>query len=188
MICTYNLTGPIENSCDLIGGLREVGYIANRGDITAYTESNNTVSSLTFDTNKVMYRIFTPVKQPFANTTTEMSEGDVINRFNHTVSFVILDNSPAVAGIVSSLANGKFVAVVNSEFEGLQGVSAYQIYGLDRSLKASSITHNYYENEGGWEIQLTEENAAYAEKFFYDTDLATTKATLEGYCTPASTL
>lgn len=194
-LCEYNLSSDIENSCQIVGGLREVGYIANKGDITGYTEAGNTVSALTFDTDKVMYRIYTPTKTPFTGSNTALEESDVVNRFTHTVSFVILDNDDATAGIVDKLANGKFVVVLHNEYEGPKpeggvtptepyGKSAYSVYGLERGLRATEITRDPYDDAsaGGWSVTMQETGAAKSEHLFFVTDLETTTQTLEGYC------
>lgn len=185
-LCTFNLNSNIDNVCDLIGGMREIGYIANRDDITDYTETDNTVSALNFDTGKLMYKIYTPTKNPFTGSNITMEAGDVVNRFTNTCSFVILAHSPAEAAIVEKLANGKFVVVMRNEYEGTQGTSTFTVMGLERGLRATEITHDPYDDasQGGWAVTMAEEKCAKAEHFFYSTSLATTVSTLEGYCTP----
>lgn len=188
-ICTYNLNSNIENDCSIISGLKEMGYICNRSDIASYTESGNTVSAITMESGKVMYKIYTPTKTPFTGTNVALEEGDVVNRFTNTVSFVILNHDDDTAAIVDNLANGKFVCVIRNEFEGTNGASAYNIYGLERGLRSTEITHDPYDDAsaGGWTVTMTEEKCAKSEHFFYTTSLATTTTTLEGYCTPANT-
>lgn len=183
-LCEYKLTADISNSCNIVGGLREIGYIANKGDITGYTESGNTVSALSFDTDKVMYKIYTPTKTPFTGSNVALEESDVVNRFTNTVSFVILENDDATAGIIDKLANGKFVVVMHNEYEGTNGASAYSVYGLERGLRATELSRDPYDDAsaGGWTVTMTETGAAKSEHFFFDTDLATTTSTLEGYC------
>ena len=185
-LCVYELSSDISNSCNIVGGLREIGYIANKGDITGYTETGNTVSALTFDTDKVMYKIYTPTKTPFTGSNTALEESDVVNRFTNTVSFVILENDDTTAGIVDKLANGKFVAVIHNEYEGQNGASAYSVYGLERGLRATEITRDPYDDAsaGGWTVTMQETGAAKSEHFFYVTDLETTTSTLEGYVQP----
>ena len=185
-LCEYLLNGNIDNSCDIIGGLREIGYIANKSDITGYTESSNTISALTFDTGKLMYKIYTPTKTPFTGSNTALEESDIVNRFTNTVSFVILENDATTAGIIEKLANGKFVVVLHNEYEGTSGASAYSVYGIERGLRATEITRDPYADEtaGGWQVTMTETGAAKSEHFFYVTSLANTTSTLEGYCTP----
>ena len=186
-LCVYELSSDISNSCDIVGGLREIGYIANKGDITGYTETGNTVSALTFDTGKVMYKIYTPTKTPFTGSNTALEESDVVNRFTHTVSFVILENDDTTAGIVDKLANGKFVVVIHNEYEGENGSSAYSVYGLERGLRATEITRDPYDDAsaGGWTVTMQETGSAKSEHFFFSTDLETTTHTLEGYVQPA---
>ena len=186
-LCEYKLTADISNSCDIIGGLREIGYIANKSDITGYTEVGNTISAITLDGDALMYKIYTPTKTPFTGSNTALEESDVVNRFTNTVSFVILENDDTTAGIVNKLANGRFVVVLHNEYEGENGASAYSVYGIERGLRASELTRDPYDDAsaGGWSVTMTETGAAKSEHFFYDTDLETTTATLEGYCIPS---
>lgn len=173
-------------SCDIIGGLREMGYIANKEDILDKSETGNTISGFTFDTDKYMYKIYTPTKTPFTGSNTALEESDVMNRFTNTVSFVILENDDATAGVVDQLANGRFVVVLHNEYEGENGASAYSVYGIERGLRATEITRDPYDegSAGGWTVTMQETGAAKSEHFFYTTDLATTTQTLEGYLQP----
>lgn len=185
-LCVYELSSDISNSCNIVGGLREIGYIANKGDITGYTETGNTVSALTFDTDKVMYKIYTPTKTPFTGSNTALEESDVVNRFTHTVSFVILENDEPTSDILKNLANGKFVVVIENEYQNEKKDNAFSVYGMERGLRATEITRDPYDDAsaGGWTVTMQETGAAVAEHFFFDTDYETTVATLEGYVQP----
>lgn len=183
-LCEYKLNSDISNSCTIVGGLREIGYITNKGDITGYTETGNTISAITLDTDKLMYKIYTPTKTPFTGSNTALEESDVVNRFTNTVSFVILENDDTTAGIIDKLANGKFVVVMRNEYEGNEGASAYSVYGIERGLRASELSRDPYDDAsaGGWTVTMTETGAAKSEHFFFITDLDTTTSTLESYC------
>lgn len=186
-LCEYKLSADIENSCNIVGGLKEVGYIANKSSITGYTETGNTISALSFSEGELMYRIYTPVKNPFTGSNVALAESDVVNRFTNTVSFVILENNDTTAGIVDKLANGKFVVIMENEYQGTNGASAYSVYGIERGLRATELSRDPYDeaSSGGWAVTMVEEGAAKSEHLFFITDLATTKTTLEGYCTPS---
>ena len=182
-LCEYKIAANIENSCDIIGGLREIGYIANKSDITSYTESGNTITALTFAQGAKMYKIYTPTNQPFNGTNTALEEGTVINRFTNTAAFVVLEHNDTTALTLESLANGKYVAIIANEYEGENGASKWQVYGIERGLKATEITRDPYSEDsaGGWAVTMQETGAAKAAHFFYVTDLETTESTLEGY-------
>lgn len=182
-LCEYKIAANIDNSCNIIGGLREIGYIANKSDITGYTETGHTISALTFAQGAKMYKIYTPTNQPFNGTNTALETGTVVNRFTNTASFVVLEHNDSTALSLDSLANGKFVAIIANEYEGEAGASKWQVYGLERGLKATEINRDAYSEDqaGGWAVTMQEEGAAKSAHFFYVTDLATTETTLEGY-------
>ena len=187
-LCEYKIQNDLENSCAIIGGLREIGYLANKADIAAYTESGNTISALSFAEGTKMYKIYTPTNQPFNGTNTALEEGTVINRFTNTVAFVVLEHNDPTALTLESLANGKYVAIIANEYEGENGASKWQVYGIERGLKANEITRDAYSDDtaGGWSVSMQEQGAAKAAHFFYNTDLETTESTLEGYLTPVT--
>lgn len=185
-LCEFNLTSNIENSCKIVGGLKEIGYIANKGDITGATESGNTFSAFTFAEGKVMYKIYTPTKTPFTGSNTALEESDVVNRFTNTVSFVILENDESTSSILNNLANGKFVVVIENEYQNSTKSNAFSVYGMERGLRATEISRDPYDDAsaGGWTVTMTETGAAVAEHFFFDTDYETTVAALEDYVQP----
>lgn len=185
-LCEYNLTSNIENSCKIVGGLKEIGYIANKGDITGAPETNNTFNAFSFAEDKFMYKIYTPTKTPFTGSNTALEESDVVNRFTNTVSFVILENDDPTSSIINNLANGKFVVVIENEYQNEKKDNAFSVYGMERGLRATEITRDPYDDAsaGGWTVTMQETGAAVAEHFFFDTDYETTVATLDGYVQP----
>lgn len=182
-LCEYKIVNDLENSCDIIGGLREIGYLANKADISSYTETGNTISALTFAEDAGMYKIYTPTNQPFNGTNTALETGTVINRFTNTVAFVVLEHDDPTALSMEALANGKYVAIIANEYEGVAGASKWNVYGIERGLKATEITRDPYSDDsvGGWAVTMQETGAAKAAHFFYVTNLETTESTLEGY-------
>ena len=180
-LCEYKITANIENSCSIIGGLREIGYIINKSDVASYTEASDVISAITLVEDAVAYKIYTPTNQPFNGTQTALKEGTVINRFTNTASFVVLEHNATTAISMEALANGKYVCIIANEYEGTGGASKWQVYGIERGLKATEITRDPYSEDsvGGWAVTMQEQGASKAAHFFYDTDLETTEAALE---------
>lgn len=181
-VCTYLISKEIQPDCSspIFEGLETIGYIINKDDIKSVTEASGVVSALSLKTGTKAFTIQQLGKQPFNGTGTEIAEGDYMNRFNRKVAFVILDNSPDISEkIVTPMANGEFVVIVENKYKDASKKNAFEIYGLDKGARASAISQTKYENMAGWSVELTEENTPNSGKFFWDTDYDTSKADLE---------
>lgn len=190
-LCEYKIAANLENSCDIIGGLKEIGYLINKQDLEGLTYvsgSDNTVNAITLAEGTYAYKIYTPTNQPFNGTNVTLEEGTVINRFTKTAAFVVLEHNDDTALAMEKLANGKFVAIIENEYEGDGGASSWEIYGAERGLKANEITRDPYSDEqaGGWSVSMQEVGASKAAIFFFATSAAATKAALEALLEPAS--
>lgn len=187
-VCTYLVSKAIQANCSnpIFGGLEQIGYLINRGDISSFTKTSGVVSAIALKTGAQAYTVQQTGQQAFNGTSTEMQQGDVINTFNKVGSFIILDNAPDVSEkTVNPLANGEFVLILENKYKDSGNKSAFEIIGLDRGCRATSITQNKYENMGGWVVELTETETPNASTFFWDTDYATSKAALEALLVPA---
>lgn len=176
-LCTSNIDTCISVNCDnpIYKGVDAIGWIFNRSevDVDATLASGNlsdggsVVKSIvmkthTVGTESVSYTGFTVQqfgKTPFTGTTTEMAESTVFNKFNHTVAFVVSDNSPAASQILKNLARGRFIFILNNDYNGSDTRGKYQVFGLRKGLTASAIACEKYndETDGGWSVSLTEE-------------------------------
>ncbi len=181
-VCTFLISKDVELNCSnpIFTGIEPLGYIINKADIASYTKTTGIVSALSLNTGAKAYRIQQVGQQPWNGTTTEMQEGDVLNTFNKTAAFIILDNSPAVSeNIVNPMANGEFVVIIENKYKDDANKNAFEIFGLDKGCRASSVTQNKYENMAGWAVELVESETPNASTFFWDTDYETSKADLE---------
>lgn len=182
MLCEYLISNDITTNCSnpIYAGLEPLGYIINRADIKSVVEADGIVSSLVLETGKKAFRIQQMGQQPFNGTSSEMQEGDVMNTFNKVVGFIILDNGPTIAeDVIRPMANGEFVIIIENKYRVDASKNAFEIIGLDKGAKATAITQNKYENNAGWQCELTESETPNASKFVWDTDYDTTKAMLE---------
>lgn len=189
-LCEYKIAANLENSCDIIGGLKEIGYLINKQDLEGLTYasgSDNTVTAITLAEGAYAYKIYTPTNQPFNGTNVALEEGTVINRFTKTAAFVVLEHNDPTALAMEQLANGKYVAIIENEYEGEDGASSWEIYGAERGLKANEITRDPYSEDqaGGWSVSMQETGASKAAIFFFVTSAANTKAALEALLEPA---
>ena len=89
-----------------------------------------------------------------------------------------LDYDAEAAVLIDELKDGKFVLVAKAagqviNADGNEALphdrGKYPIYGIYQGLKASEITRDAYseDTQGGWQINLVEENAPYSGVFLY---------------------
>lgn len=185
-LCEKLITDCIVGSCDnpVYTGIDSIGWIFNRSeiDLTATEASGNkdasnaniyksiVMKTYTDDNETLSYTGFAVQqlgKTPFTGTQVEMTEGTSSNKFTNTISFVVPDNSPAASLVLDSLANGKFVFVLNNDYVGSDGRGKFQIFGLKKGCTASAIVCEKYseDTEGGWQVTLTEENVPQSALF-----------------------
>lgn len=186
-LCEHLISDNVSYQCDnpIFTGLEPVGYLCNKSDIASFTKANSIVSAITMKTGKKMYKIYAPGKTPFNGTTTTFVEGKTLNKFDKTVAFVVLENGPSVVeSVIEPLANGSFVAVIENSWASTNGNSKFEIFGLDKGLKASEVSNDKYgeDADGGWNVTMVESGTPNPATFVFDTDIDTTRALLEGLC------
>lgn len=195
--CSKTIAKCIKASCSnpVYSGVEATGWIFNKADVTpvyAPVDPQNPtagvdkhqVTAFTMASGAKGYEVQQLGKTPFTGTTTEMVEGTNSNTFTNTLALVVPDNSLEVSkDIIDNLAAGKFVVILENSYEGGDNQSKYQVFGLSKGLSATALTNDKYSEDtnGGWAVTLTEENVGVSGVFFYDTDLTTTKSTIEGY-------
>lgn len=189
-LCTHLVTGDIVPSCSnpIYTGLEEIGYIINKSDIASYTMSGNVVSAIALASGKKAFKIYNPGKTPFTGTQKAMVEGKVSNKFTKTVSFVLPSIGPKACDTVDGLANGEFVIILASKFNG-DGTAdpddcKFEIFGWHKGLKATATDNDMYseDTDGGWAITMTEESVPMSGVYFYDSSEATSRSALEALC------
>lgn len=199
-LCEQIIESCISASCKqpIFEGLENEALIINKGQIASTTEDGSKVTGIVMKTHKVegqdvdycAYTVQQLGNRPFEGTQSELVTGTYGNKFNHTVVIAIPDNGPEVSeNIVDKLANGSFTVIVRNSYvhqtdatEGfVGGDNKYQIYGLQKGLKATSIVREAWgDNSGMWIVTLVEENASKSGMFLYVTDETTTDQYYEG--------
>lgn len=177
-LCEKLLAGCIAADCDnpVFAGMEPKAWIFNKSEIASFTydatspkPNPNLITDITMKTHEVQgqdvaytgYTISQLGKQPFNGTNTSLTEGNVSNKFTETFSFVVPDNSPAAAMLLDNIANGKFVVVAQNQYDGSDHKGAFQVYGAKKGLTATAMERDAYreDNDGGWAVTLTSENA-----------------------------
>lgn len=191
--CDYKLAQNIGASCDnpQVQGLKNKGYLINYDDIDFDSVKRNDdnsliIEDLTLLSGKKAYSAYVPGKTPYTGTKAELATGTYSNKFNKTVSIVVLDSGPDVAkNIINNLANGKFVFIMENKYQGDDKKNTFEIYGFEQGLVASEITNEKYseDTDGGWAVTLIEENTPSSGIFLFKESIKATRAALESLLT-----
>lgn len=186
-LCNKVITSCIAADCEnpIFKGIESIGYVFNKSEIVSMsveynkttnpTGSPNVITEIVMDTYEddgqdVSYTGF-EVKQlgktPFTGTTTSMAEGNVMNTFTETVTFVVPDNSPVAAMLLDNIANGKFVFVLKNEYNGSDTRGSYQVFGAKKGLVCTAMERDAYSDDtnGGWQVTLTAEGCPNSAMF-----------------------
>lgn len=187
--CSYlSEINNIDVQCDLKDGFENVGWIVSRSDVdfasikkgykTDYPSTVITQLALK-DGKKGKY--IKQLKDPFQDTTTALSVGDFRNTFTNTVSFKIFGNSPEYAKIVNGLASDEFIIILEQKEKGVNGESAYRVFGLDNGLTATATDNNAYDESlgNGWNITMEEAGATSSAYYLFISTGADVEPSLE---------
>jgi len=108
--------------------------------------------------------------------------------YNHEVNFKVFTVSPTSKLQLELMAKGSMVAIVNNKFKGASGNAAYEVYGADAGLVMSQNIRDLInqENQGAFDVIIKSAETAmepHMPKTFFVTNLATTKAIVDGLVT-----
>ena len=189
VICPVKISAHIKENCSNpnFGGLEQVGYIINKEDIDAYVRDGATISSLVLKTGAKAYAVQNAQKSPFNGTATSMTSGNAKNTFNRTCVILVPSNDPETSeNVIDKLANGSFVVILENQYKNTAGDNAFEVFGIDKGLKASAIENDKYaeETDGGWKVTLVEEKTPHSATFLFasaegDPTIVTTRAYLD---------
>lgn len=172
-LCSKALKGDLTPDCRnrLFSGMAGGAVIFSKDDVKSVVfdaNRKNVVSLITLKDDAVVRRWYMDTKQPYNGTGTAMNANDTMpNDFTHTFSGMILANGSETTEDIEALASGRFVVVAENDYKGniTGNYYGYQIYGLDKGLRASEIATTKYENNDGWTCNLSEENVPNAGRF-----------------------
>lgn len=170
--CEKLINACIAADCNnpVFTGVEENAWIFNKSEIEGFvyatdTNSNtipNEITEIQMATGKNGYTISQLGKTPYTGTNVSLVEGNFGNTFTNTVNLVVPDNSVAASkDILDNLANGKFVVVLKNSYDGSDGISQFQVFGVKKGLTATAMDNDKYSEDtnGGWAITLTEEGS-----------------------------
>jgi hypothetical protein len=101
--------------------------------------------------------------------------------YNHTVDFKVFTNNADVKDQIQRLVKKKVVAIVQNNWLGNEGESAFEVYGADVGLELAEATREVSDPETGGAYNLVLQNSEFAEPStlphsIFDTDYPTTLA------------
>lgn len=164
-------------------------YLFNYAELASITEnvSNpNLITNLTLAALAKIYRYegknnsIAPKanlnKQPFAEV------------WDHSLDFLVFDNTAAIKQDLDFLKSGRVIAIVENNYYGSDGATAFEIYGLRAGLILTVAARdvNSQENQGAYALTLASSELAkepYLPATLWDIDYATTKAIIAAYFT-----
>jgi hypothetical protein len=177
---TAGFTVDCENP--LASGINSTFRIANKADIESVTYDPANAMLCTDITMKTGKRFWTFEGQ-LQSTEPKVNgvKGKYINQFEHSVSFLVFNLSPATKLQLLNLKDGNYVCLIENNYTGTDGNAKYEVYGLGSGLKFENFERNVQDAEtlGAFKIELKTQEYARESKpavTFFDTDLATTEA------------
>ena len=174
--CDFQLQADLVAPCEGMSsaGLKNTGYIVNYDDvdwdnITRDPQNPNIVKTFVLKTGKHAYKAYVPGKTPFTGTNKALATGTYRNKFTKQVKLVVLSNGAGVChDIIDQLANGRFVVILENDFQGATKDNTFEFYGLELGCAAAEMSDDKYseETDGGWAVTLEETNAPTSGIFY----------------------
>lgn len=120
------------------------------GTISALALTGATVGYL-FEGQKLSHHpSYELVKKPF------------INMFKHQVEFLVFDYTQAMKANLQKLSKGKVFAVVENNYQGAAGETAFEVYGYNTGLFLEELKRdaNDTDNQGAFTLKLSSDEGA----------------------------
>lgn len=164
-----NITDDIFNNCDetLIGGVRDKLVLFNLGDLLPYTKNVSNAQII-----EAINLITSPSARGYVfegqnnsnDISTELTKGAYSVGYTHKIVFRIFGNNAEIKIQLESLAKGKTVAVVQNNFQGSMGESAFELFGADAGLEVLEMTSDKSDadTQGAYVVTLST-NAKFKE-------------------------
>lgn len=196
-LCEKLVNACIAADCDnnIVEGATPKAWLFNKSEIDSLTYDAQDSHIITAINMKVVeegsgsdpdvlatgYTISQLGKQPFNGSSVVMSEGNYGNTFTETVQFLVPDNSPAAAALLDGMAGGKFLVVMENEYDGAAHNGKFNVYGSKKALSCTAMERNLYDDDtnSGWLVTLTAEKQPTSGIFVWKTDEATTRTYLD---------
>lgn len=186
MSCLKKITADIAFDCNdkAKKGLKgSKAVIVNYDDIDlgATTVAGATVSNLALKSGAAGFSI--GWYKDLGSTAVEYTPNDeVVDGFAHSFLCRLGTSSAANAEIASELKGGRFVIIVETNYQGVGQGDAFKVYGFENGLELSEMTGSSEENTGSLLFTLSTKEDFYEEYPFQilsETDYSVTKASFD---------
>jgi len=196
MTCTFaKLSGSIAKNCqNIVPGIKERIYLINYDEVDFDSCTFNSTNELIVES--IVLKSTSPSYSAFYLDGQQMSNGKeavyspskYMVGHTHAITAFIFDNDPIAKKRFTELANGKFLAIVennynNTEKSGTPSDSLWEVYGWDSGLYMTEGGNNNADAQGGWYLKLAtaadakESNVPYT---VFVTDASSTRVMIEG--------
>ncbi len=190
--CYNKLTANILLNCsvNLVGGISDKVWLINRDDIdfdncTFDTTNDNIIESIVLKSASPNYTGFSI--QGFRNSNdyeNTLVKGKYMNGWDQKLTIRVFDNDATTKERINELANGKYVAIIENNYQSDDKTSTFEVLGWNVGLEILEATRvvNDADTKGSWVVvlQTDEDNKEpYPAKTFFNTDVATTRAAIE---------
>lgn len=152
---------------------KDTSTVGADGTISALTLSGATVAFL-FEGQKLSHHpSYEMVKKPF------------INMFKHQIEFLVFEYNQTMKANLQKLAKGKVVAIVENNFQGTAGETAFEVYGFNTGLFLEELKRdaNDVDNQGAITLKLSSDEGALESvlpQALFVTSYSASKAIVDG--------
>jgi hypothetical protein len=117
----------------------------------------------------------------------ELIPGTFDENYKHEINAKGFTVTAAAKLQFERLAKQQVVVIIENKYKGAAGETAYEVYGADSGLELIQNIRdvNNAETGGAFDFILSSSEEKHFPKTFFITDLATTKAIVEGLFTPS---
>jgi hypothetical protein len=170
----------------LIGGVKDLLYIFNYDDLADYNvDANGFVTSISLLAGKNGY-IYEGQKSSI-DIKANLQSAKYSVGFNHEITFRVFSNDANTKKQLTSLARGKFIAIVENNYRGAGDASSFEIYGLNSGLRVASKESNKSDadTQGTWVLNIAsaEIKEPFLPRFVFSTSYSVTKTLIEALLT-----
>lgn len=186
-VCSL-ISAGLSPSCTnpLIAGVNDRLILMNKSEISGISydvTETEIIDAVTLVSGASAYAY---QGQNFSN---EPSSRAVVGRYakrvEHQIDFLIFGEGNIVKEQLNLMLQGKLCAIIQNQYEGTDGDSAFTFYGVQQGLQVAEMEQLKYDQEtlGAYRISLKSMDQALEAKLpnvFYDTSFVATKALVDG--------
>lgn len=193
MNCSKIISMNIGDACaPVVKGYRNRAVVINYDDIdfdalTRETANPHVVKTLTLKSGATAYKVLQRGAQPYTGTNSAMAQGTYQNDVTNTVQIVVPRDAETTNKFAQPLANGaEVVLILETKDKGADGLSAFEIWGLEGGLVATANTTDVSGDAGKNYIFTLTEVTTNLANFLDAGGYEATKTMVEGMVTQAA--